>query len=840
MDVKEGSGSDEIFSCVARPYRPPSYADFAGIESIIFHKCSDCGDRYFLESSLNMHLSRESVLITYFCKICGKNLQYKNKCVFLAHLREHPVKNKDLNVIVRPLPNFCEDVIPEKTSQVVIDIKKNPEDVNGETKPSKSSTPSSKQGLMSMTKVVDPQLQMSSGNLKLVSTNVKSGEVKVIIRPPMNSPLVNKSVVCKECGLNYEDIRSHFLEDNKPSDTRWKCTSCELILPTKCSLKAHARIHSKKAPFVCPDCMKEFSFFELFMVHLKYFCFHLAKCPRFRCQVCPGIFPSLTSLEVHLASKHVKPVFKCMACPRAFFEIKLLNEHKLASHGGKVPTKFFEQCQLCPQKLLTKNCLFLHVHEHVTDKASCLYCYKCTCGFTSESKLDFASHNLSCSDSKNDVNAVALAKLAKENLSSEAINENIPKSKMPLMVCFPNRSSPLASSNYTQQQKSTAFTTVKSANGSSMNTLNGKFKSNSVASASSEDKAQVGTNEAIPASINLDPKTLSMNTVRKYVKSSTSQKVYKACSWHPRKCLMCRNELVVGTLRAWKNIPPNYEGCHKWRLGSESMSMNVLKPISPNLVGRKSLKNNCMALNGPSFSIAKIKDSGTPSTYLCHICKHSIQIDHNIIQKHFRQQHPDVEIMSLKPLVRRLDFSKSSVPLELLRFSMKASNMLKVMVNKSRTIVGLPNQKKNIPKIGRPKLVKNRLNSVEIVKVWMKCKDCSFQTKNKKVYKRHLNSHKNAGFKCKKCNLEFVSEPSHRIHLIMRHGMKVESELKMDGSEGGANGDCVSGDANPLDTLKCKVCHKSFELLSDLQKHFRIHGMAFLLLNKDETVWRKV
>ena len=89
---------------------------------------------------------------------------------------------------------------------------------------------------------------------------------------------------CKECGTVSPngDIKEHFIGTNSPVNLQFKCKICNLILPTKCSLQAHNRIHTQTKPYICPECTREFELWASFSVHLVYTCFHLAKSVHFR------------------------------------------------------------------------------------------------------------------------------------------------------------------------------------------------------------------------------------------------------------------------------------------------------------------------------------------------------------------------------------------------------------------------------------------------------------------------------------------------------------------------------------------------------------------------------
>ncbi|KAG8230152.1 hypothetical protein J437_LFUL010403 [Ladona fulva] len=795
---------DQIFSSALPPYKPPAYSELTDKD---FHVCLDCGDRFILESSLSFHLSRQSVTISYFCKQCDSRLNFQNRCSLLSHLRLHPNSNeRTLSITISPLPVNSNE-----------DNDKRISDKNGDEELSRHEDPASEKGSSSQ----EENAQISAN---------KSSDVNDLVSELSKTSPTGKPFKCRECDTEVENLKTHFLGDNKPTNPHIKCQTCDHILPTKCNLKAHMRIHLKKYPFVCPDCMKEFAFYELFMVHLRYFCFHLEKCARFKCQGCPGIFPTLTSLEVHLATRHVKPVFKCLACPRAFFEQRLLNDHKLQSHGElKIATKFFEQCQLCPQKLLTKNCLFFHIHEHVMNKNVCFYCYKCSnCKYVTDTKLNFASHRLTCPSSEKDVNAHALAKLAKSSLSGEGENscltntkksgDNLTNSKKPVAVCHPSHSPSNQSMSESLRQLTNGPALL-----SKMSTMDKK-------------------SQAL---------MMILGQQRNIMRGIIDSGILKQCNWHPKVCLMCQNELTLGQQFARYNCPPNYEGCQKWK---DTEDENDFGNLVPKI--NKSNKKNCMAFNGPSKRSKSPPSSPESSSYLCHICNQSLQINPTFIQNHFRQEHPDVELMSLYPMTYKFDLPKiSKVPLEALKFSLKKGKFYQTVTVKAR----MPAASKKIHQDGKRNLMKLKQSMLQnhnsLMRSWLVCSKCTFKTKSRITYKKHLVSHRPAFHECPECGLSFAAEPSLKKHLILHHGgacvnkkeEKVKENVSKEILEKNAGeelrvGSAVEeflGDANS-DSFSCKVCRKSFDSGSDLQKHFRIHGMAFLLLNKDESVWRKV
>uniref|UniRef100_H3DLW2 Zinc finger protein 687a n=1 Tax=Tetraodon nigroviridis TaxID=99883 RepID=H3DLW2_TETNG len=120
-----------------------------------------------------------------------------------------------------------------------------------------------------------------------------------------------------------------------------------------------------------------------------------------------------------------------------------------------------------------------------------------------------------------------------------------------------------------------------------------------------------------------------------------------------------------------------------------------------------------------------------------------------------------------------------------------------------------------------------------------RCAPCGYSTEDQALFLEHIGQHRRGGAEgggdqqCLQCGACFTSASSMARHCFIAH--KVRKALTsattyeksfLDGSMPASPLSKDQTDDEPA--LTCKVCHKRFDKISDLNTHFRTHGMAFI------------
>ncbi|XP_024154268.1 zinc finger protein 687b isoform X2 [Oryzias melastigma] len=121
-----------------------------------------------------------------------------------------------------------------------------------------------------------------------------------------------------------------------------------------------------------------------------------------------------------------------------------------------------------------------------------------------------------------------------------------------------------------------------------------------------------------------------------------------------------------------------------------------------------------------------------------------------------------------------------------------------------------------------------------------RCIPCGFSTEDGAEFQRHIPQHRGdtASFQCLQCGVCFASAGSLGRHRFITHRVRdAPGEAERGGPQGSPLGSPAAspqegedGDGN----LSCKVCGRRFDKASDLNTHFRTHGMAFLTAHKTD------
>ncbi|XP_036417553.1 LOW QUALITY PROTEIN: zinc finger protein 592 [Colossoma macropomum] len=307
--------------------------------------CLECGDSFGLEKSLAFHYSRRSVHIEVTCVHCSKTLVFFNRCALLAHARDH--KNKGMMM-------QCSQLFMKP---IAVDQMLMP------SKPDQSAS------------------QTTQGRSTVHLTN---NQAAMPLYPDKDVRYGLKCLECNKQMSDYVALAGHYQRSSTETEGLM-CKVCTMLLPNKCSYRAHQRIHAHKSPFCCPEC-GALSRSVDFQKHVKGNCLHYARKVGYSCLHCETLFMSLPLLKSHIEEKHCEVFYKCTVCPVAFKTSDGCLMHVKSKHSGSEPSyQLIHKCS-CETVFKKKQLLYQHLHQR-----TCIFrCPECTSFFMQ--KLALVQH----------------------------------------------------------------------------------------------------------------------------------------------------------------------------------------------------------------------------------------------------------------------------------------------------------------------------------------------------------------------------------------------------------------------------------------------------------------
>ncbi|KAG7473270.1 hypothetical protein MATL_G00093990 [Megalops atlanticus] len=314
------------------------------------YRCLECGDSFGLERSLAQHYSRRSVHIEVACMHCSKSLVFLNKCSLLAHAREHKSKGAVMQctqLFMKPIP-ADQMFTPAVTEPAV---------------PAGSRAP--------------PPGPASSAS---------SAKVKPVM-PLYPDKIIRHGLKCLECNIQLPDYRSlagHYQRVSEEAEGL-TCKLCPMMLPNKCSYKAHLRIHTHKSPYCCPECGAVSRSVDI-QKHVKENCLHYSRKIGNKCLHCDMFYLSFQAQKRHIEDQHCEVFHKCALCPVAFKTADGCLTHVKNKHNSTTAAPQLIYKCACETVFKKKQVLFDHFHQNA--KKQCVFkCPECAVVFTQKQPL---------------------------------------------------------------------------------------------------------------------------------------------------------------------------------------------------------------------------------------------------------------------------------------------------------------------------------------------------------------------------------------------------------------------------------------------------------------------
>ncbi|XP_074533716.1 zinc finger protein 592 [Halichoeres trimaculatus] len=307
--------------------------------------CLECGDSFGVERSLTYHYSRRSVHIEVGCTHCAKTMVFFNKCALLAHAREH----KSNGMVMQ-----CTQLHMKPIAQEQMFVPLSAELLNADLHTSPS------------------PLLKSQPVLPLYPDNITRHRLR-----------------CLECNKQLPDYKALAGHYQRPSEDAegLMCQVCSMLLPNKCSFRAHERIHAHKSPYCCPECGAMSRSADI-QKHVKENCLHYARKAWYKCLHCDMVFKTLQGQKTHIEEKHCEVFYKCSICPVAFktsdsCEVHLNMKHK----SSKISPQLIFKCS-CETVFKKKQLLLQHFHQNAEKRVTCVFkCPECNSVFPQKQLL---------------------------------------------------------------------------------------------------------------------------------------------------------------------------------------------------------------------------------------------------------------------------------------------------------------------------------------------------------------------------------------------------------------------------------------------------------------------
>jgi hypothetical protein len=313
--------------------------------------CPGCKDRFLLPTSFFQHIYRKSARIVFKCGPCGDmNLAFHNRCHFRTHVLSH------LEV--------------DGTNSITI--------------------PDS--GMLSIAPLEESELSLG------FIDDTYSAELETL---HADIQIQNKdSSQCPECRISILDDMTEHLNGSEVGSSV-ECDECQMWLPTKCSLSAHERIHRRIPSHLCPECGAVFETWHMFKHHVQKTCHHEARVLSIECVLC-GQYVDWCGVYAHLYQSHVRLYYKCTSCEKAFVEKSAIYDHRQEMHKSSEGSQIVADFSLLykaaflkgPHKLFSTREAFEARISRLIKSWKRAYKFKCfACQTYFESPQDLSSHN---------------------------------------------------------------------------------------------------------------------------------------------------------------------------------------------------------------------------------------------------------------------------------------------------------------------------------------------------------------------------------------------------------------------------------------------------------------
>ncbi|KAI5607785.1 zinc finger protein 687b [Silurus asotus] len=120
-----------------------------------------------------------------------------------------------------------------------------------------------------------------------------------------------------------------------------------------------------------------------------------------------------------------------------------------------------------------------------------------------------------------------------------------------------------------------------------------------------------------------------------------------------------------------------------------------------------------------------------------------------------------------------------------------------------------------------------------------RCAPCGFSTPDRSEFQQHILKHRDsesASLQCVQCGACFASAASLSRHRFITHKLRQDHQDSQKTPHTPKPTEEEKGEEEGEGSMSCRVCGRRFDKTSDLNTHFRTHGMAFISAHKTDKV----
>ncbi|XP_076766878.1 uncharacterized protein LOC143433403 [Xylocopa sonorina] len=665
--------------------------------------------------------------------------------------------------------------------------------------------------------------------------------------------------------------------DNYCSCYRHVCHKCYTYQGNSTRFVAHQTFHDKEKPYLCPDCYRKFTTYKSLEVHTWTTCFHTLKKRVLGCKVCEvDGFQDMESVARHFAIMHSHNKIACDKCYIILPSYSQYRKHHKEKHSETSDDHQPIRLVLCKLGRCIVRCedYMLHMEKHSVVQR--LIWFKCPfCVFIHVEAKRIMSHLQSGHETR-----------LKELISPEVLSYI----KQVEIAAVKSAKSNLQQSKFTNAQKRSVEDGTVIPKIINARTITSEVFERGAHDylinydmPQSSDDVNVQTALLVKPS-KISPKILDVRSVAdpkvdpdrpKYSAHGTAGKLIKiekeeAEEYETPKGMGKSEKIESAEITATIKIEPKDPVDNGWgdsegkKTSSDPLSVEykqeqsrsdssmneikteITKPPPLTRIPRHVLEPNRgkktghttkggktrrdlpqrIAINGPA-------NSSEVLTFSCHLCGELINTSKSILIDHFRSKHPQ-------------ECTLSTVTADLLRISSEFINggYKEVLSSKKRksenTVSGSKRRRRWTPKkytdgksanfAGLGLCVKQE--TAKDSEGNFRCKKCDQRCSDMTNLREHIASnHRIRGryLICLECGDNFVVAPSLQMHLKAFHGIEDPiTYMAQNTSYAPDNVDNLEAGGKSIEANQCHVCMAVFEDKAAVDKHLRVHGMAFL------------